>query len=217
MRLLTKRLADLVLGVQIVVGAYACGVQLQRLLHETRGVSLAQYLCSLAYVLICFAIFRRANRVSSGRVARNTMLLFGGMAVPYVLYCAVLLAAGRYRWTTNDSLTIACALAGSLAAFLIGVCTHRSLHNATVDAGIAISCRALPQLFQAYKILQEGNHGVTGFIIATSNLAILARLGQVVWAWRESPKEYNRRAALVAEIVGAIASLAVEAAWLSWW
>lgn len=217
MRLLTKHPADLALGVQLVGGIIACTVQMRRLLHETEGISLAVYFCFLAYSLVCFFMLRRAQRIRSGRVTRNTMLLFGAMTVPYMLYIAVLMNGELYHWTRNDSLTIGVAIGGSLLAVVLGVCTHRSLNNPTIEAGIAIACKALPQLFQAYKILQEGNGGLAGFIVLTNNLAIAVRLGQVIWAWRESPGEYNRRAALVAEVVSALASLAVEAAWLTQW
>ena len=211
-----KTIGDTFFFLQIAGALVLCTSQFLRMLQTVQGVSLTMFLLIEAFLLLHLALAYSAHCTHPSRITAQTLYSFAVWVFLIGTNIAAVLMNGTYQWSSNDTTTVRLAVLGTVAVVFMGKMQGWGIHEPPLRAFLAIFYKAAPQLFLAWKIIQEGGAGIPGLAIVTGHVTILLRVAQIWLGIREAGWERNRRWLFVSETVNEASWVVVSIAWLCW-
>ena len=206
--------ADALFVLQIGLALISGGSQFLRLLTTSQGVNVSWLASWLTFLVINLALTIRAHRTQPSRVTLQTVLTYIAWTAVIAADLMVLLLMGTERWDLKDTVTTVLVGLGVMIIWLKARRRGLSLADPLVHAGFAMCFIGLPQITLAYKIFTVGGAGLAGAMLLAGHIAILTRLGQLMFAIREAGWDRNRQGAALSEAANETTWVLVTVAWL---
>lgn len=211
-----KRIADFLFGVQMICAVVLCGSFFFRALQTVQGVSLSMFVGVEAFFALNLLLALRAHATRPSRVTAQAVVAYAAWVVLAGSDVAAIFLNGGYRWSRNDTLTSLIVAAGSAVVISYASVRRLPLSNPGIRGGLSVVAKALSQFFLAAKVVGEGGAGIPAASIIAGHITGLIRLGQMLFALRESSADRNRFWLVVTEIANEASWVAVTVAWLLW-
>jgi hypothetical protein len=196
-----------------LVGAVVIGiVQLHHMLSvSTQGLSTSAYLFTTIFVLINLFLALASHRAHPTKITRQTVIIYiAGVAI-YSSWLVVLLLS-KNPWDSNDFVVTALvSLAVGATAVYAGV-KEISLLDPVVKGVSALWMRAIPHLFLAWKLYDQGSTGMSVVTVILFHVLTLSRIFQI-FRNRKTAWDRNKTGLAIAEIGNEISWCAVTVAW----
>lgn len=210
-------IADLLFGVQMVGGFVVCSTQFFRLIETTKGQLLSMFLIMEGYLCLNLMLASAAHRAGPSRVTKQTLVTYQIWLLLIGSNIAAIFLNGDYRWSHNDTLTVAYVIIGILIVFLVMSLRKVGLQDPMFRGLLSMVMKALPQFLMIPEIMEQGGAGLPGAAVMVGNLTILIRVGQIGFAIRESGRDRNRLWLCASEVVNEVSWATLSVVWLVWW
>jgi hypothetical protein len=206
--------ADFFFILQLILAVVSGGSQFVRLLTTSQGLNVSWLACWLAFLLINLTLTLRAHRAQPSRVTLQTVMAYGAWTTVITANLALLLWKGTEAWDAKDTITTVAVILGLLLTVIWAWRSGLPLSDPIVNGFFAMCFIGLPQVTLAYKIFQLGGAGLAAGMLLAGHVAIMTRLGQLWFAFREAGWDRNRLGAALSETANEITWLLVTAAWI---
>lgn len=208
-------LTDLLYRVQIAGACLFCSAQAQRALHDINGVSLAQNLAVMTYLIFHLLLTWEAHKAQPSRLTKQGLIVFCTWFVGTFFIVTTILHNGSYSWTLQDTIIAFAAIGVALTVVAISSLQSMAVTDAAVRSLLAIAFKSIPQVLLAWKIMAEGGSGIPGLSVAVGHATILIRLAHISFMVKEAGWERNRTWLAISETANELSWVVATIAWLT--
>lgn len=209
-----ERIADILFAVQLLGATLYCGSQTIHSLSDVHGVSIIQFALAAAFVAFNFVLAIGAHHAKPGRRTVQALFTYVVWLIGSNAIVVAVLLNGTYRWSVQDIVILAISAGLAVTSIWYSWLRRLSIKDPIIIAFLAISSKSIPQVFLAWKILEEGGSGIPALALAIGHCTILVRLGQIWFMVRESGWERNRFWLAISEGAAEVTWIIVTVAWL---
>jgi hypothetical protein len=209
------RIADILFAIQLVGAIVYCGSQMLRSLADVHGISIVQFFLAAAFVAFNFILSIGAHRVQPGRRTAQALVAYVIWIVGSSALVAAVLINGSYKWSLQDNVILVVFAASVAVTMLFAKARRLNVRDPMILSLLAITSKSVPQVFLAWKVLEEGGSGIPGLALLIGHFTIMIRLGQIYFMVRESGWERNRFWLAISEGAAELTWILVSLAWLA--
>jgi hypothetical protein len=201
--------------VQIAGACLFCSAQAQRALHDVSGVSLAQNLAVMTYLVFHLLLTWEAHKAQPSRLTKQGLKVFCTWFVGTFFIVIAILLNGTYTWTLQDTVIASAAIGVALVVVSISSLQSLPIADPAVRSFLAIAFKSVPQVLLAWKIMVEGGSGIPGLSVAVGHATIILRLAHISFMVKEAGWERNRSWLAISETANELSWVVATIAWLS--
>mgnify|MGYP003394621956 CR=1 FL=1 len=208
-------ITDLLFGVQVVLAVIFGYSQVTHMLQNgADGVSIGMWTSFCLFAGLNLGLAIKANKVYPDRNSQQNIFVYGLWVLIAALNATIILVKSP-GWDRTDTTVVILLLFGTLVIGFVAKKKHLNIRDPMIRGWLALLCKAMPQLAQAWKIvLNRGAPGFSPAMVWLGHATILVRLAQLGFAVREAGWDKNRRASLLSEIGNELSWIIVTIIWL---
>jgi hypothetical protein len=209
--------ADVLFGLQLVIGCMLVGSRLFRMAETTQGVLLSEFVLFGSFAALNLSLAIAANRVGSTRNTKQLIFVHTFWVISCVACFCATLAHGGYVWDKSDTLAITVSVLAGCAILGFGrLCYGLMVTDSILRGCVAMALKGWPQLMLAYKMSEYGSSGLPGLAVWCGHTTILLRISQVCFALRKRYwKDRNLWGLLIGDVGNELTWLVATAVWLT--
>lgn len=184
----------------------------QMLFVSVKGLSISAYLFTVIFVGINTYLAFRARKYLNNKISNQTLIVYILGTLIYFLFTLILVV--KSSWVANDTNTLLIVILFSLLATVYAKRKKLDFLNPIMKAIFGIIFRAVPHVFMALKIFQEGGSGLSVVMVVVFHTLTITRILIVYNSYLKAREDINRKALLVSEIGNELSWCVVTATWL---
>lgn len=186
---------------QLVLGIVFGASQIEHMINNsTQGLSLSMFIFAFLFVSTNLTLGIGAHRARASAVTKQILIILVIGVVVYFLFSLILAVKAEVIWDKNDTITTIIVITFSLVNFLYSRYKKLDFFDPLMKGNYSLIFKSIPQLFLAYKIIQNGGSGLGIIFIVSFHALTLARIFQIFQSISEAGWDRNRIGLAVSEI-----------------
>lgn len=186
---------------QLIVGIIFGASQIVHMINNsTQGLSLSMFIFAFLFVSINLTLGIGAHRVQASAVTKQIIIILIIGVIIYFLFSLILAIKAEVIWDLNDTITTILVLFFAAINFSYSCYKKVNIFDPIIKGNYSLIFKAIPQLFLAYKISQNGGSGLGVIMIIAFHALTLARIFQIFQSIFEAGWDRNRVGLAVSEV-----------------
>lgn len=150
-----------------------------------------------------------SHKAQPSEVTKQILIILVIGVVVYFFLSLVLAIKAEISWDRNDALTAIVVLFLSFLNFIYSRFRRLKFFDPVIKGGYSLIFKAVPQLFLAYKVAQNGGDGLGIIFIISFHVLTIARIFQIFQSIAEAGWDRNRIGLAISEVGNEISWIVV--------